>query len=123
MTFTEVRERMRTAGSPFACGSALLLAAAVAQAAGSGAPDSARQRELMHLLKQDCGACHGMRLTGGLGPPLTPSALKDRPADAIAATILHGRPGTPMPPWAPFMSDAEAAWLAARLQEGAADAR
>ena len=28
-------------------------------------PDAAR---LEHLLTQDCGACHGLYLTGGLGP-------------------------------------------------------
>ncbi len=38
-------------------------------------------RRLEHLLTQDCGACHGLHLTGGLGPPLTP-----RPWPVKAAT-------------------------------------
>ena len=87
-------------------------------AAAAAVPDTARQVELLRLLRQDCGSCHGMRLTGGLGPPLTPPALRDRPADSLAATIVFGRAGTAMPPWRPFLSEAEAAWLVERLQQG-----
>ena len=86
--------------------------------AASGAPDASRQREIVRLLRQDCGSCHGMRLTGGLGPPLTPQALRDKPSDSLVATIVSGRAGTAMPPWRPFLSEAEAAWLVARLREG-----
>ena len=86
-------------------------------------PSSARATELLTLLHRDCGACHGMRLTGGLGPSLTAVALRARPADTLVATIVHGRPGTPMPPWGRFMSEDEARWLVARLQEGTSDAR
>ena len=95
-------------------------AAVRADAAGEAvqAPPAPRQRELVRLLQQDCGSCHGMRLTGGLGPPLTPQALADKPASSLTATIVAGRPGTAMPPWRPFMSEAEAAWLVARLQHG-----
>ena len=89
----------------------------------AAAPDAARQGELLRLLRQDCGSCHGMRLTGGLGPPLTPAALADKPATSLTATILSGRTGTAMPPWRPFMNDAEAAWLVTRLQRGDTDAR
>jgi len=85
------------------------------------APDAARQRELLRLLKQDCGSCHGMRLTGGLGPPLTPEALRTKPAASLVATIVSGRPGTAMPPWRRFVSEAEAEWLVARLLTGATD--
>ena len=87
------------------------------------APASARQRELFKLLKQDCGSCHGMRLTGGLGPALTPDALKDKAEANLTATILSGRPGTAMPPWEAFISKPEAAWLVSRMREGVADAR
>lgn len=90
-------------------------------AAGAADPDPARQRELLVLLKQDCGSCHGMRLTGGLGPALTPEALRTKPAESLAATIFYGRTGTAMPPWRPFMSEAEAQWLVARMIDGATD--
>jgi cytochrome c55X len=92
-------------------------------AAAAAVPDTARRSELLRLLRQDCGSCHGMRLTGGLGPPLTPPALRDKPADSLAATIVSGRAGTAMPPWRPFLSEAEAAWLVERLQQGDTHAR
>lgn len=85
------------------------------------APDPARARELLRLLKQDCGSCHGMRLTGGLGPPLTPAALRTKPAESLVATIESGRPGTAMPPWRRFVSEAEAQWLVARMVAGDVD--
>lgn len=91
-------------------------------AAGAADPNPARQRELLVLLKQDCGSCHGMRLTGGLGPALTPEALRTKPAESLAATIYFGRTGTAMPPWRPFLSEAEARWLVARMIDGATDA-
>ena len=69
------------------------------------APSPERRRELVHLVRQDCGSCHGMTLQGGLGPPLTPAALRDRPVDSMVATIYGGRPGTPMPPWHRFLSE------------------
>jgi cytochrome c55X len=92
-----------------------------ASAAPGTQPDAARQRELLVLLKQDCGSCHGMRLTGGLGPALTPEALRTKPAESLAATIVYGRTGTAMPPWRRFMSEAEADWLVARMIDGATD--
>ncbi|MDX2370482.1 MAG: hypothetical protein QNK36_19105, partial [Colwellia sp.] len=29
-----------------------------------------RKAQLTHMVKQDCGSCHGMTLKGGLGPAL-----------------------------------------------------
>ena len=96
----------------------LLAVAAPAATAQPATPDAARQAELVRIVRQDCGSCHGMRLTGGLGPALTPQALADKPIDAMAATIVHGRPGTPMPPWRALLSAADAAWIAAQLAHG-----
>ncbi len=93
----------------------LLLAAA---AAAAEIP-AQRQAELANLLQQDCGSCHGLTLRGGLGPSLLPEALGNKPVEYLAATILYGRPGTPMPPWRPFLSAAEAEWLAQRIKQGA----
>ena len=81
-------------------------------------PGPARQKELIHLVRQDCGSCHGMTLQGGLGPALVPQALADKPAESLVATIVHGRPGTAMPPWHRFLADDEAKWIVARLLEG-----
>jgi cytochrome c55X len=87
-------------------------------AAEPAGPVGARQAELTHLVRQDCGSCHGMTLKGGLGPALTRDALRDKPADSLVVTVLYGRPGTAMPPWRTFVSEAEAAWIVRQLQEG-----
>jgi cytochrome c55X len=98
---------------------AILLAASPAVCAEPDVAISpARQQELVRLVRQDCGACHGLSLRGGLGPPLTPQALRDRPAESLVATVLNGRPGTPMPPWRLFLSEAEAQWIVDALTKG-----
>ncbi|MBO9356430.1 hypothetical protein GG851_20760 [Bordetella petrii] len=81
-------------------------------------PGMLRQGQLEHLLRQDCGSCHGLRLTGGLGPPLTSQALAGKPRELLIATITHGRPGTPMPNWDALLDDQDIAWLADRLLQG-----
>lgn len=86
--------------------------------AGQAQADATRQVELVRLVRQDCGSCHGMRLKGGLGPALLPADLADRPAEFLKYTILQGRPGTPMPGWSRFVSEAEADWIVARLKSG-----
>ncbi len=80
--------------------------------------NAARRAELISLVRQDCGSCHGLTLKGGLGPALLPASLKDKPADSLKWTILQGRPGTPMPPWQRFLSEAEADWIVSQLQKG-----
>ena len=82
----------------------------------------ARQAELQHLLKHDCGSCHGMSLKGGLGPALTGEALAGKTRFMLLTTILEGRPGTPMPPWKTILSREEANWLVDILLQGRADA-
>lgn len=84
----------------------------------SPAPTPERQQAIVHLVRQDCGACHGMTLQGGLGPPLTPEALAEKPTESLVATIRQGRPGTPMPPFAPFLSEDEARWTVEWLKKG-----
>lgn len=94
------------------------LVAAPAAGIAADAPAPARQAQLAHWLRDDCGACHGMTLRGGLGPPLTRASLAGKPPDGLVATVLYGRPGTAMPPWQPFMTQDEARWLIDRLQAG-----
>lgn len=78
-------------------------------------PDPAREQALVHMVRQDCGSCHGLTLKGGLGPALTAQALRDKPAESLVATIVGGRPGTPMPPFRGLVSEAEAAWIVEQL--------
>ncbi len=93
------------------------LAIVLAIAAG-GAQAATDAHELVRLVRQDCGSCHGMQLTGGLGSPLTPQALRDKPVDSLVATVVHGRPGTAMPPWKTILSEQDAEWIVQRLIEG-----
>ncbi|WP_260295874.1 c-type cytochrome [Sedimenticola hydrogenitrophicus] len=94
-----------------------LLIAGIGSAMSAEIP-SQRQSELLYLLKHDCGSCHGMRLEGGLGPALTARRLAPYGVEFLALTIIQGRPGTPMPPWRPFISEPEAQWLAQQLKQG-----
>jgi cytochrome c55X len=99
------------------------VATVVPAALGDVAPDAARRGELVNLVRQDCGSCHGMTLKGGLGPALTRERLRDKPPGSLSAAILYGRPGTPMPPWRAFVSSSEADWIVRQLQEGTLDER
>ena len=81
---------------------------------------SERGAQLRELVHQDCGSCHGMRLTGGLGPALTRQALTGKSRELLAATIRDGRAGTPMPPWKPLLSEAEINWIVDYLTLGEA---
>ena len=81
-----------------------------------------RQLELVQLVRNDCGSCHGMTLNGGLGAALLPETLRDRAPDALRETILRGRTGTAMPPWSAFLNEAEAGWIVEQLMKGFPDA-
>jgi cytochrome c55X len=85
--------------------------------------DGERRAALIDLVRHDCGSCHGLTLNGGLGPPLTPEALREQPSENLVATVLHGRPGTPMPPWKRFISEPEARWVVDQLKRGFPHAR
>ncbi len=101
-----------------AAAASLLMPAAGALAQDAETPAATRQTELVRLVRQDCGSCHGIRLAGGLGPPLTIEAMRELPLDTIVSVIRNGRPGTPMPGWSRFLSEAEAQWIAHQLQAG-----
>ncbi len=77
-----------------------------------------RQTELLALLRQDCGSCHGMTLQGGLGPALLPQALAGKADALLIETILNGRSGTAMPPWNSLLSRADVVWLVQQLRSG-----
>ena len=74
-------------------------------------PNPGRQTEIRNLLKHDCGSCHGLTLKGGLGPSLKAQALITLSDDFLVDTIQNGRQGTAMPPWKPFINEAETRWL------------
>lgn len=96
--------------------SLVLIGAAVATSVL--ALERSRERELTHLVRQDCGSCHGMTLKGGLGGPLLPESLSDLESESIASIILDGVSGKPMPPWQGQLSKEEALWIAEKLKAG-----
>ncbi|MBF0180550.1 MAG: cytochrome c [Magnetococcales bacterium] len=80
---------------------------------------SAEQGEqLIYLLRQDCGSCHGMTLRGGLGPPLTREALAGKRTDLLEDIIYYGKPELAMPGWQGLLSREEIHWLVERLMKG-----
>lgn len=81
------------------------------------APTPVRQQELLNLVRQDCGSCHGLLMEGGLGTPLTPIALKDKTFESLRDAIIYGR-GSMMPPWRPFFTEAEVDWVVQMLLKG-----
>lgn len=85
---------------------ALLAAPALADI---GPDDAAR---LERLVLQDCGSCHGLTRKGGLGPDIRRETLAYWDRAELTQIILDGIPGTPMPPWRPLLSEAEARWIA-----------
>ncbi|GAA3915612.1 cytochrome c [Litoribacillus peritrichatus] len=86
--------------------------------AHSQTPVAERQQELIHLVKQDCGSCHGMTLKGGLGPALTQQALADKPKQFLIDTILYGREALAMPPWQGILTKDEVIWMVDQLTQG-----
>ena len=96
-----------------------LIATALLPLVAAGGAD--RATDLQSFLHNDCGACHGMTLQGGLGPALTPAALAGRSVDALRVVIRDGRPGTAMPPWAGLLSDADIEALVRILLAGGGD--
>ena len=82
----------------------------------AGAATAQDAKRLEHMLKQDCGSCHGLTFKGGLGRPLTAEALAGREPEALASIILDGVPGTAMPRWRPLLTEDEAMWMANYLK-------
>lgn len=101
----------------------LMFGVTIANSAAAAEPGPLRAVQLTYMVRQDCGSCHGMTLTGGLGPALVPAALKDKPAAYIKHVILYGNKNTAMPGWSPLLSDADAEWITERLLSGFPDAR
>ncbi len=77
-----------------------------------------RQQELIHMLRHDCGSCHGMTMKGGLGPPLTREALENKTSAQLVYTIREGHQGTAMPPWKGILATNEIVWLVSCLRKG-----
>lgn len=112
-------------GSPSFITSYALLAAGIlflhTGAVTAGSIPEQRKQELINMVRQDCGSCHGITLKGGLGPPLTSRILTGKPHGLLVNTIMYGRKDTPMPPWQALLSREEIEWIVGRLKDGSLD--
>lgn len=80
-------------------------------------PGTMRPPEVLErLVRQDCGACHGITLKGGLGPAITPARARQIDDAQLAEIIRDGIPGTPMPPWGPLLGPGELDWIVSYLK-------
>jgi len=113
-----VRMGVRAAAALIALGSVAALAVDGLATTAADTMSSAREADLMNLLVQDCGSCHGLTMKGGLGSPLLPANLEDKDVEFLAEVILDGIPETPMPPWRGQLNEAEALWMARQLKKG-----
>jgi len=94
----------------------LLLLSSITVFAETSSLTLERKQTLLNLLKNDCGACHGLTLKGGLGPSLLPDALTGKSDEMLANAILQGRKKTAMPAWEKLISKQEAYWMAQHLK-------
>ncbi len=97
---------------------AVCLLGALPVLAAEAPPGAPERQSLTRFVRQECGFCHGLRLTGGLGAPLTVDRMRERPLDYLQSVILHGIPGTAMPGWSAFLTPQQVQWIAERLREG-----
>ncbi len=77
-----------------------------------------RQLQLRSFVEQNCTACHGTRMSGGLVPALSKANLRHLSVNAVTVTILNGRPENVMPPWETQLSGKDAYWIAELLKRG-----
>ena len=80
-------------------------------------PTEVRQKQLIHMLKHDCGSCHGMTLKGGLGPALLVSSLKQFSDEYLFTVIKYGKAEKAMPPWGKILKDDEIKFLIRYLRD------
>ena len=89
-----------------------------ANSSASNSINDERKKELMHLLKQDCGSCHGMTMKGGLGPALLSENLAATPDYILENTIKYGRETLAMPAWDGILTSVDIEWLVDQLKQG-----
>ncbi|MCT4656358.1 MAG: cytochrome c [Cohaesibacter sp.] len=80
--------------------------------------DFTTDTEMSEFVRQDCGACHGLTLKGGLGRPLLKENLEHFDLETIEEVILDGIPDTAMPPWRGLLSEDQVRQIAKALKEG-----
>ncbi len=95
-----------------------IASAFIFSAAQAGEYDFETHSEMSEFVRQDCGACHGLSLKGGLGRPLLKESLDHFDLETLEEIILDGIPDTAMPPWRGILDEAQAKQIAKALKEG-----
>lgn len=95
-----------------------LLSIVVLFCAPALAEETSANTELINLVHQDCGSCHGLTLKGGLGPDIRPGSLSHYDIETLSIVVLDGIPETAMPPWRPLLSETDAERIAEYLLQG-----
>jgi cytochrome c55X len=95
-----------------------LAPALISSSAQAGEFDFKTHSEMSDFVRQDCGACHGLSLKGGLGRPLLKENLDHFDLETLEEIILDGIPDTAMPPWRGLLDEAQAKQIAKALKEG-----
>ena len=80
--------------------------------------DFTTHSEMSEFVRQDCGACHGLTLKGGLGKPLLKENLEHFDLETIEMVIEDGIPDTAMPPWRGVLTQDQIKRIAKALKEG-----
>ena len=91
---------------------------ATSSLAAAEKPSVQRQGELVNLVRQDCGSCHGLTMKGGLGSSLLPKDLEGKDSETLVEIVLDGLHETPMPPWRAQFAEGEAEWIIEQLKKG-----
>lgn len=84
----------------------------------AGEYDFSTHADMSDFVRQDCGACHGLSLKGGLGRPLLKENLEHFDLETLEEIILDGIPDTAMPPWRGILNEAQVQQIAKALKEG-----
>ena len=94
----------------------LVITAAILAAASSSLFADTSNMDVEKMFEKECQGCHGPNHEGGVGSDLRPSQITKKNSYVLAETILNGRAGTAMPPFANKMNKGDADKMVDYLQ-------
>ena len=94
----------------------LVISAAFLAATTSSLLAGTSSMDVEKMFEKECQGCHGPNHEGGVGSDLRPTQIKKKNSYMLAETILSGRAGTAMPPFAEKMNKGDADKMVDYLQ-------
>jgi len=94
----------------------LVMSVAALAVVSSGLFAGTSNMNVEKMFEKECQGCHGPNHEGGVGADLRPTQIAKKNAGMLAETILNGRPGTAMPPFASSMDKTDAQKMVDYLQ-------